>query len=166
MDISWQTSSEINSDYFELEKSADGNNFILIDNVSAAGNSNSVLNYNYIDENENNSYYRLSQYDLNGEKYIYEIKHANCISNTNEFDYNACFYSNEIIIDINNANTNNIHTILITDNIGRQLINKQVLINSEVKHISINNVNLANGVYNVSIFNDASVNTKQIIILN
>ena len=64
----WTTSTEINNDYFTLEKSIDALNFYKIGNVSGAGNSNTNLDYQFIDDNvvESTNYYRLKQTDFDG----------------------------------------------------------------------------------------------------
>ena len=66
--LDWQTSSEINSDYFFIKRSKDGTNWEPITTVPAAGNSTQLLNYQAFDTNPYGgvSYYRLEQYDLNG----------------------------------------------------------------------------------------------------
>jgi hypothetical protein len=68
----WKTASESNNDYFTIEKTQDGINFTPIANINGAGNSNMVLNYDYIDYNIINTitYYRLKQTDYDG-KYEY-----------------------------------------------------------------------------------------------
>jgi hypothetical protein len=65
----WTTASEINNDYFTVEKSKDGINFESIADVDGAGNSNALLNYHHIDKNPFSglSYYRLKQTDFNGD---------------------------------------------------------------------------------------------------
>ncbi|MBN2681523.1 MAG: hypothetical protein JXR58_03385 [Bacteroidales bacterium] len=67
--LNWTTSSEINNDYFTLEKSYDGVIFQTITVVDGAGFSNSILNYEYLDENAFSEsgliYYRLKQTDFN-----------------------------------------------------------------------------------------------------
>jgi len=71
--LDWQTATEINNDHFELERSIDGYNFIKIATVDGAGNSNVILNYDYLDseiELTNVCYYRLKQVDFDG-KYSY-----------------------------------------------------------------------------------------------
>ena len=66
--LKWSTASEINSDYFMVEKSIDGINFEEIGRISAAGNSTEILDYRMIDPNVEAGviYYRLVQYDFDG----------------------------------------------------------------------------------------------------
>ncbi|HYV91066.1 MAG TPA: hypothetical protein VE978_04760 [Chitinophagales bacterium] len=67
--VKWITSSEMNSDYFVVEKSEDGNYFKQAGIIKGAGNSISVLNYSFIDEHPfdvSTSYYRLRQVDNDG----------------------------------------------------------------------------------------------------
>jgi hypothetical protein len=70
VEINWQTKSEINNAYFEVEKSTDAVNFIFIKTLNGAGNSNTLRSYSIIDENAfaNNDvlYYRLKQVDYDG----------------------------------------------------------------------------------------------------
>lgn len=69
VDLTWQTASETNNNYFTVEKSIDGLNFSSIGNLSGAGNSSSVLSYKLIDSSPTQdriSYYRLKQTDYDG----------------------------------------------------------------------------------------------------
>jgi len=75
--LNWRTSSEINSDYFGIERSQDGSNWETIGRVTAAGNSSKELAYEFIDDKlplirskEQVFYYRLRMTDLDG-KYKY-----------------------------------------------------------------------------------------------
>ena len=72
VDISWSTASEINNDFFTIERSYNGVDFTPIGTVNGAGNSSMVLNYVSIDEKPypGISYYRLKQTDFDG-KYSY-----------------------------------------------------------------------------------------------
>ncbi len=71
--LTWDTSTEINSDYFIVERSNDGNNWQRLDKVDAAGDSNELLSYAYRDSklplvnfDNNTVYYRLKVVDLDG----------------------------------------------------------------------------------------------------
>ncbi|MGV3631239.1 MAG: hypothetical protein ACO1O6_08535 [Bacteroidota bacterium] len=71
----WTTYSESNSDYFLVERSADGINWRNIAQVEAAHESNGYLTYNLLDESYETgmNYYRLSQFDLDGKKQLEKI---------------------------------------------------------------------------------------------
>jgi hypothetical protein len=65
--VRWSSASEENTNYFLVEKSLDGINFYETGKVPAAGNSFSILNYEFEDRNFNQScYYRLKMVDIDG----------------------------------------------------------------------------------------------------
>ena len=66
--LEWATASESDNDYFEIERSIDGVNFVTVGYVDGAGNSNSLLNYQFADNapEQGQLYYRLSQVDFDG----------------------------------------------------------------------------------------------------
>ena len=65
----WQTASEIDNDYFTIERSEDGYNWEEISIIVGAGNSNSLLSYQTMDNAPypGISYYRLKQTDFDGQ---------------------------------------------------------------------------------------------------
>jgi hypothetical protein len=69
VDLNWVTATEVNNDYFLVQRSLDGISFENISQVPGAGNSNSTRFYNLKDYNPVNGtmYYRLKQVDFNGE---------------------------------------------------------------------------------------------------
>jgi len=76
--LSWTTLTELNADYFSIQRSEDGSQFSEIGRVKAAGNSTQRINYSFGDEkinpNSRYSYYRLSTVDLDGSKELSQIK--------------------------------------------------------------------------------------------
>lgn len=66
--LQWQTGSEQNTADFEVQYSTDGSNWITLNTVAAAGNSQSVKNYAYTHSNPSNgiNYYRIKQNDISG----------------------------------------------------------------------------------------------------
>ncbi len=69
--INWQTATEINAAYFNVQRSKDGIGFTTIARVEATGNSNSINNYYFIDEETINLendilYFRLQSINKNG----------------------------------------------------------------------------------------------------
>jgi len=69
VELTWQTASEINNDYFTIERSKDGINWNEIGEVEGAGNSSITLDYNLLDPLPflGVSYYRLKQTDYDGQ---------------------------------------------------------------------------------------------------
>ncbi|MFT5860051.1 MAG: hypothetical protein ACI865_002159, partial [Flavobacteriaceae bacterium] len=67
--LDWQTASEINNDYFTIERSQNVLDWHEIDKINGAGNSSSWLNYSSLDNEPfiGVSYYRLKQTDFDGE---------------------------------------------------------------------------------------------------
>ena len=70
VEITWTTASEINNDYFIVEKSEDAMDWVEVIKVSGAGHSVSMIDYLEIDNNPFGglSYYRLTQVDFDGER--------------------------------------------------------------------------------------------------
>ena len=71
--LKWATASEQNSSHFNVERSDDGENWKYLTTKQAANNSQSKINYTYLDNyrNENVVYYRLIQYDIDGKFEIF-----------------------------------------------------------------------------------------------
>jgi len=67
--LDWATLVEINSDHFEVERSADGSNWATLGTVAAAGNSETKLSYSFADPSPltGANYYRLKMVDRDGQ---------------------------------------------------------------------------------------------------
>ena len=77
--LDWSTATEINNDYFTIERSLDGEKFEEILTEQGAGNSSSKLVYRRYDEAPlmGYNYYRLSQTDFNGESESFNVEVVN-----------------------------------------------------------------------------------------
>ncbi|SNS77346.1 Por secretion system C-terminal sorting domain-containing protein [Ekhidna lutea] len=66
--LDWSTATEINNDYFTIERSRDGEHFDALENIDGAGDSNERLDYQYTDKKPflGVNYYRLKQTDYDG----------------------------------------------------------------------------------------------------
>ncbi len=64
----WITASEVNNDFFELERSSDGESFASIGTVQGKGTVSNESRYTFMDNEPyfGNNYYRLKQVDFNG----------------------------------------------------------------------------------------------------
>jgi len=73
--LNWATGSEINNNFFTVERSRDGEHFETLLTKQGNGNSSETIYYTAYDENPlpGTSYYRLSQTDYNGSSAQYKI---------------------------------------------------------------------------------------------
>ena len=81
VDIHWTTASEINNDYFTIEKSTNGIDFQEIGKVKGAGNSTSSIDYLFKDNNLTQGticYYRLKQTDFDGKNKTFNVVAKSC----------------------------------------------------------------------------------------
>jgi hypothetical protein len=75
IDLQWTTQTEVNNDYFTVEKSYDGTNFNAIARVKGAGHSISPRSYSHIDREFSNGmiYYRIRYTDYNGMSKVSDV---------------------------------------------------------------------------------------------
>ena len=68
--LKWETASELNNDFFTVERSSDGRNFEVLSTIRGAGTVDYTLNYSFLDEQPllGTNYYRLWQTDFDGTK--------------------------------------------------------------------------------------------------
>jgi hypothetical protein len=84
--LTWTTASEINNNYFMLERSRDGIHFDTLSVVDGAGNSSVLINYTVLDSltNEGLIYYRLVQVDFDGNYEYSGIINSSCSLGSDE----------------------------------------------------------------------------------
>tara|TARA_R110000803_G_scaffold158721_1_gene222948 strand:+ start:259 stop:1167 length:909 start_codon:yes stop_codon:yes gene_type:complete len=81
--LHWSTSSENNNEYFLIESSLDGNNWRIEDTINGAGNSLEIINYSLSINPIGFTYYRLTQYDFNGDSEVFKIISIDCSNDNN-----------------------------------------------------------------------------------
>jgi hypothetical protein len=83
VDLTWETVSEINNDFFVVEKSIDGIAWSQVLKKDGAGNSSQYISYFEEDLNPSigTSYYRLKQVDFNGEYSYSNVVPVNYVKN-------------------------------------------------------------------------------------
>lgn len=154
--INWQTTEEIDSDHFILERSEDGQYFYPIYTIDAAGNSQELLTYNYID-NElpvNNGikggdfYYRLKQVDIDGSFYYSRIQVASFVSK--EVDV-LKIYPNPVMATLNIefilGSNDQKQSIQIINGIGQVVLEKELNGTEGFNTAQIDVHDLAKGTY-------------------
>lgn len=67
MVLQWSTASEVSNDYFEVQRSYNGNVWTTLSTVKGTGSATGSANYSYTDNaNAGTVYYRLKQVDVDG----------------------------------------------------------------------------------------------------
>lgn len=84
--VDWSTASELNNDYFLVEKSANGIDFQAFEKVSGAGTSNRLNFYSAQDLNpyKGITYYRIRQVDYDGKYDFSSVKSISIPDNLNQ----------------------------------------------------------------------------------
>lgn len=157
VDLSWQTASEHNNDYFTIERSADGYNFETLTIVDGAGNNNGLLSYSTKDQNpfEGVSYYRLKQTDFDGAFEYSDIRIVNMDGSSNVTMYPNPTSTNVMYIS-SNAVISNL-SVFTSD--GKLVFEQTELGNSFA-------LNLVPGVYFATYSVEGKQQTKKIIFLD
>jgi len=155
IELFWETGSEINNDYFTIERSLDLEYFSEVTIVPAAGNSSSYLQYQTTDyiAIEGINYYRLKQTDFDGKSTYSKpiVVHNNC--NNTEIINNIYITNNKI--NINYFTDRNISLrVDFFDIQGKLILNSQNIFNQGNRSFSISTNSLSNGVYIAKIFNE------------
>ncbi len=171
--LSWSTANEQSNKGFEVQRSIDGIHFETIGFVASktfGGNSTSLLNYSYKDENPFTAltYYRLKQIDKDG-----RFKNSNVISikgiRVNQISLEG-IYPNPTASGLNivmSSPVNEIVQLIITDLTGKILINQRRQLMVGDNKFTINVEPLASGTYIIkAICNNGCETSKMKFIKN
>ncbi len=168
--ISWSTSMEENSDYFQVTRSFDGVNFneIVGNNIPAKGNSTEKSFYGIVDKgiasaNVEHIYYRLNMVDINGTS-----KHSGIVEltvrNTDELLYlNA--YPSIVTEDVFHIAFQlygkRFAELRIINEIGQVLVKQDILPTIAVQDLEVDVKTWAAGIYNIQVTTEeGQVNRK------
>jgi hypothetical protein len=155
--VDWTTSTEVNNDYYTIQRSKDASSFENLGIVKGAGNSNDLLKYNYIDDGSELSgivYYRLKQTDFDGKTSYSKIKSV---------DLSSLVQNKWSIYPNPTKNILNIEGNIVKVEI-RNLLGKVIETNSSEKFL-INLSKVLSGTYFVKVwFEDGGLDIKKLIV--
>ena len=164
VELEWTTESEINNDYFIVEKSRDGYIFTEIDRLKGAGNSMEQRSYSLqTDPDAVVIYYRLTQVDFDGSSKTFPAVAlgAPAVFKENEWMVypNPARENETINVFVKEAEAGSI--IEIRDMSGKLVFFKEM--GNMLEAIAIDNRFTA-GMYIVSVVNSSSIETKKLMI--
>jgi hypothetical protein len=153
--LSWKTITEINSAYFEIERSIDSRHYVKIgSNVKAAGNSNLELQYQLADNIRDITsaivYYRVKLTDVNG-KIAYSNVAVVKIPANGEIKAAPNPFVSSITITVAVEQNTSI-AIRMMDVSGRLIMSNTHKLSKEMPQVTIRDLNgLTRGVYLVEV---------------
>ncbi|MBK6732396.1 MAG: hypothetical protein IPG60_16055 [Bacteroidetes bacterium] len=126
--LNWTTATELNNDYFTIERSLDGKSYEEIGTVEGAGQSSALLNYEYTDAQPylGTNYYRLKQTDYNG---AFDYSNVISIKVNGNFEMGYPYPNpvvNNVSMNILSANSG-ITYLRIFDMTGREMYAEKLL---------------------------------------
>jgi len=161
VELFWSTASEKNNDYFEIERSFDGNEFVKIGVINGQGNSNSVVNYEFVDNYPYSiGYYRLKQVDFDGTSSYSSVILVNAVS------YNDLeVYPNPVkeLLKIRSKVSMNNSLITIRDVMGRSYIIKTI--ETEINGVELDVSQLKPGVYIIVVQQEGFILLKENLVV-
>ncbi|MCB0481564.1 MAG: T9SS type A sorting domain-containing protein [Flavobacteriales bacterium] len=152
--LSWETSSETNSDYFLIQRSGDGKIWGDLQTAKAQGNSNEAVQYTLMDKAPlaNTSYYRLLQFDLDGRSVIYPVQKVNYFIGESN---NGRIYPNPtkelLILESDRIDLSNAHFV---NTMGQRWDARNMVLQSTESQVSFDVTKLPQGQYVLKIGQD------------
>jgi hypothetical protein len=163
--LKWSTASEEKSDYFAVERSSDGEIFTIVGQVKAAGSSQSLLEYDFIDANAFNVhpyfYYRLKEVDIDGKIMYSDVRFVQMNQqNSNHIVVFPNPFSEVLNVFIPQNNISENTQIFLTDELNRVISTYPV--DNETTTLVLND--LSKGVYLISVYTDGKfLQTERVI---
>ncbi len=161
--VEWETTTEINNDYFVIEHSTDGHFFREIARIRSAGIESEHQSYSYLDEspNQGKNYYRLKQFDLDGKMEVFPMKGIKVLSKEKNIVYPTLLENGDFVtIDLSTWDKT-ITTIRMSDKYGKVAHLEQV---KGGRILSIPVGNFSPGLYFLVLQSDRKVYTTAITV--
>jgi hypothetical protein len=145
----WSTASEMNNDYFTLERSSDGIHFAELERKDGAGTTSQMHSYESFDlyPLEGTNYYRLKQTDFNGAfTYSGIVVLENHVAGVQVVNVHPVPTTDVISFDITTPEESGI-VVEILDLTGRTVLKTTVDVSSGESSVGIDISELSQGVY-------------------
>jgi hypothetical protein len=151
--VNWTTATEVNNDYFTVQRSTDLVTFDNIAVVEGAGNSNTARNYDAVDYSpvDGIAYYRLVQTDYNGQTETFNPVAVTCSSKP--IDAVTVYPNpaqNELHVNINLSGDDQ-GTLVVYNHLGQQTFARAINAGKGFNNYTLDVSGFAAGQYFVSI---------------
>ncbi len=164
--LTWSTEQEMNSNYFEIERSTDGTSFSTIGKVYATGNSAQQRQYGFDDikANAGNNYYRLRMVDKDGSfQYSAIVMLTVNIKGINITGIYPAPFTDKVNVSVS-SEISETAQVKLFDNTGKTVAQQQSAIHKGITILTLNNLdNLAKGFYIIEVRTGDTVVTRKLI---
>lgn len=168
--LTWITASEINNDYFTIEKSIDAKVWETVLIINGAGNSSQVIEYTETDFNPISgiSYYRLKQTDFDGRFEYFNIVPVKYSTSIEEDELsifpNPATQGGTISINHNFSSTDEI-LVVLRDLQGKEFYSKIHIITNKNELIGFPiDYEIPKGIYFIVATSENKIHSKKLII--
>ena len=162
----WTTASEVNNDYFTVEKistelSVLEGKWQTIDTIKGAGNSSVHLYYDTPDKDpyQGTSYYRLKQVDFNGDYTYSDLKAIN-MNGLDIINLSPNPAENEIKVLLYSNETTNIST-KVFNVLGQKIMEEKQIANEGTTELLIDVSTLSTGYYMIEVMTESGLYRSQ-----
>lgn len=165
--IRWSTASEQNANYFTVERSADGVNFLPIGQVAASGNSSTTKEYSFIDEEASltGHIYRIRETDFDGiEHFSRTIFSSPCGSMDMNIFPSPALTGSPLQVSVTGAKDQEV-MIVVVDLLGQEYFSSVRLVGKDQEVMAVDpSHKLAAGVYTVIATTNDQILKRKIVI--
>lgn len=170
VNINWQTINEINAQYFEVERSDDGQFFYSLEKITPKGNSNKGAEYNFKDTKATNGstiFYRLKMTDNTGSPRYSSILSVKAFVSgfTIKNVYPTIIRNGEGFNVEVESEKNRTLTLSLLDITGKRIQSQNYNVFKGSNQLKVNQANLANtnGIVLLQIVGDNFLQTKTLM---
>ena len=160
--LSWDVASELNNDFFTVERSEDGIYYETVGTLNGAGNSSEKNSYELEDTRTSNRliYYRLAQTDMDGTTQAFDEITVDCRKHES-----LTVYPNPVLDQINilfNYSETETYTLTIFDQSGKPVYQLTALTSGQIK---LDDHQLVNGLYLMQLRTENEIIASQKLVI-
>jgi hypothetical protein len=167
--LSWNTASEKDNGYFEVERSADQKQYRAVGRVKGAGNSSYARSYSFNDKLEQpasaDMYYRIRQIDVNGKSSYSKVVTIRPAFSADKDVIIPNPFENSAVAYVSNTSNASVLHITVTDITGKVVIQRSVRLSEGNNEIGIDEFSaLKGGLYFTQVqIDDQQPDTRKLL---
>jgi hypothetical protein len=163
--ISWQTANEHSSDYFVVQGMNEFENWIELDEIDAAGESNELISYeSFLQNNRSYKLFRLVQYDFNGAYTTHGPVALNCGDNRQEINVYPNPSNGIFSLSIDHTKGEETGSFSIVTLSGVTVFDQRITLNNGVNVFPIELNGFHPGIYYLLTTIDDKITSRQIVL--